>query len=114
MNADAPETRSESAPGVSVVVPVRNEADNIGPLIAEIRAALAADGPYEIVYVDDGSDDATPDVLKRAAETCAELRVRRHPVPAGQSAAIRTGVGLRAGANLGYLHYTRESTWFPL
>jgi len=93
LNADAPETRSESAPGVSVVVPVRNEADNIGPLIAEIRAALAADGPYEIVYVDDGSDDATPDVLKRAAETCAELRVRRHAAPAGQSAAIRTGVG---------------------
>ncbi len=29
-------------------------------------------------------------------------------------APIRTGVGLRAGANLGYLHYTREPTWFPL
>ena len=29
-------------------------------------------------------------------------------------APIRTGVGLRAGASLGYLHYTRESSWFPL
>jgi dolichol-phosphate mannosyltransferase len=74
-------------------VPVRNEADNIAPLIAEIRAALAACGPYEIVYVDDASDDATPEALRRAADTCVELRVCRHAAQAGQSAAIRTGVG---------------------
>ncbi|NQV84978.1 MAG: glycosyltransferase family 2 protein [Rhodospirillales bacterium] len=96
MNADAPDTGSQSgpdlAPGVSVVVPVRNEADNIAPLIAEIRAALAGHAPFEIVYVDDGSNDATPDALKREAETCAELHVCRHAVSAGQSAAIRTGV----------------------
>ena len=96
MNADAPDTGSpsgsDSRPGVSVVVPVRNEADNIAPLIAEIRAALADHGPFEIVYVDDGSTDATPEILAREAGTCTELRACHHAASAGQSAAIRTGV----------------------
>jgi dolichol-phosphate mannosyltransferase len=80
-------------PQYSVVVPVRNEADNIAPLIAEIRAAMTAVGAvYEIVYVDDGSDDATAEVLRQQARDCPELRVVRHARPAGQSAAIITGV----------------------
>ena len=45
-------------PAVSVVVPVRNEAGNIGPLVAEIETALAAQN-FEIVYINDGSTDAT-------------------------------------------------------
>ena len=96
MIADTPETGPKPLPGVSIVVPVRNEAENIAPLITEIQAALAVSsawGPFEIVYVDDGSDDATPDALKSEAETCPELVVVRHGAPAGQSAAIRTGVG---------------------
>ena len=44
---------------VSIVVPVRNEADNITPLIAEIAAALDGRWAYEIIYVNDGSTDAT-------------------------------------------------------
>jgi dolichol-phosphate mannosyltransferase len=95
LNADTPETGPKPLPGVSIVVPVLNEADNIAPLIAEIRAALATSpawGPYEIIYVDDGSDDATPEALNGEAETCPELVVVRHGARAGQSAAIRTGV----------------------
>ncbi len=88
-----PAQSPEAPPVYSVVVPVRNEADNIAPLIAEIRAAMtAAEGPYEIVYVDDGSDDATADALLAEARDCPELRVVRHARPAGQSAAIITGV----------------------
>ena len=45
-------------PAISVVVPVRNEAGNIAPLVAEIAAALQGRA-FEIVYVDDGSQDAT-------------------------------------------------------
>jgi len=81
-----------SVPDYSVVVPVQNEAGNIEPLIAEIRARMAENKPYEIVYVDDGSDDETPGTLRRLASVCLELRVIRHRVPAGQSAAIMTGV----------------------
>jgi len=69
---------------------VRNEAANIAPLIAEIRAALAAI-PHEIVYVDDGSTDDTPSIL-RAEAAAAALTLRRHRAGCGQSAAIITGI----------------------
>jgi dolichol-phosphate mannosyltransferase len=78
------------SPLISVVVPVRNEAPNIAPLIGEIRAALA-DLPYEIIYVDDGSTDDSAAVLARAASEAPLVR-RRHAVSCGQSAAIVTGV----------------------
>ena len=83
---------NESVPTVSVVVPVRNEAGNIAPLVAEIAAALANRWSFEVVYVDDGSTDAS------AAEFAALMRERsflrhvRHATSCGQSAAIRTGV----------------------
>lgn len=77
---------------VSVVVPVKNEAENIAPLVSEIRAALA-DGPaYEIVYVDDGSTDETPSRLIELAKAAPELRIVTHVASCGQSAAVRTGV----------------------
>jgi dolichol-phosphate mannosyltransferase len=79
------------APLLAVVVPVRNEAENIGPLVAEISAALAGIA-HEIIYVDDGSTDATADVLARLASTVPTLRLLRHAVSCGQSAAIVTGV----------------------
>src|ERR1700680_1308712 len=82
----------DSTPEFSVVVPVRNEEENILPLITEIRAALDGAADYEIVYVDDGSSDATPQRLAEAAQSCARLRVFRHREACGQSAAIRTGV----------------------
>ena len=78
-------------PTVSVVVPVRNEAGNIAPLVAEIEAALTGRS-FEIVYVNDGSSDATAaDLLLLAAER-PYLRQIRHVTSCGQSAAIRTGV----------------------
>ncbi len=77
---------------LSVVVPVRNEADNIRPLIEEIRAALSDRLAFEIVYVDDGSDDQTDARLREMAAECPELRVLRHAASCGQSTAVRTGV----------------------
>ncbi len=82
-------------PLVSVVVPVRNEAANIAPLITEIRAALAGVA-HEIVYVDDGSDDDTAGML-RAAASDAPLTVLRHRAGCGQSTAIITGVRAARG-----------------
>ncbi|MBV9813760.1 MAG: glycosyltransferase family 2 protein [Acetobacteraceae bacterium] len=89
----APPTRPTD-PLLSVVVPVRNEAENIAPLVAEIGAALAG-LPHEIVYVDDGSTDATA-----AALAAAEPPVRwlRHRTSCGQSAAIATGIRAARGA----------------
>lgn len=82
---------------LSVVVPVRNEADNIRPLVAEIRAALDGVTAYEILYVNDGSTDATPQVLHGLRAECPQLRVIHHAASCGQSAAVRTGVSHARG-----------------
>jgi dolichol-phosphate mannosyltransferase len=82
---------------LSVIVPVRNEAENIAPLVAEIGAALDGVAAYEIVYVDDGSTDATAAELARAAANFPHLRIVRHGSSCGQSAAIRTGVKAALG-----------------
>jgi dolichol-phosphate mannosyltransferase len=81
-------------PQISVVVPARDEADNVDPLLADIRAALDGLVDYEVVFVDDGSEDATPEKLREAAYAFPRLRSVRHRFPCGQSAAIWTGVRL--------------------
>ena len=73
-------------------MPVRNEADNIAPLAAEIAAALDGQWNYEIIYVNDGSTDATAERLKAVMAERKNLRQLRHAVSAGQSAAVRSGV----------------------
>jgi len=77
---------------LSVVVPVKNEADNIEPLIREILAALVDLKAFEIIYVDDGSSDGTLDELTRLAGMTPQLKVIRHEESCGQSTAITTGV----------------------
>ena len=77
---------------LSVVIPVRNEAPNIAPLVAEIRAALDGALDYEIVYVDDGSSDDTAAAIGNLARAFPRLRVVRHARSFGQSAAVRSGV----------------------
>jgi dolichol-phosphate mannosyltransferase len=79
-------------PRVSVVVPVRNEAGNVAPLLDEIAAALIPLAPFEVVYVDDGSTDATARELAAARGARPWLQVLRHAEGCGQSAAVRTGV----------------------
>jgi len=83
---------------VSIVVPVRNEADNIAPLVAEIAAALDGQWNYEIIYVNDGSTDATAERLKAVMAERSNLRQLRHAVSSGQSAAVRSGVRAARGA----------------
>ncbi|HLH97835.1 MAG TPA: glycosyltransferase family 2 protein [Xanthobacteraceae bacterium] len=83
---------SQERPTVSIVVPVRNEAGNVAPLIEEIAAAVAPIGDFEIVYVDDGSSDATGEELRASLRLHPWLRVISHACSCGQSAAVRTGV----------------------
>jgi dolichol-phosphate mannosyltransferase len=88
---------TNTPPAVSAVVPVRNEAGNIAPLVAEIAAALqgALQGrAFEIVYVNDGSGDATEQELRGLMAQHPWLRQIVHKQSCGQSAAIRTGVAM--------------------
>ena len=83
---------ADYAGSLSVVVPVRNEAENVLPLIEEIHAALEGRADFEVVYVDDGSTDDTPQRLAEAGRRFERLRVLRHTRSCGQSTAIATGV----------------------
>ncbi len=87
---------SDAIPEISVVVPVRDEAENIDTLLAEIHAALGARA-FEVIYVDDGSGDATPAKLRAAGKLYPTLRVLRHRRSAGQSAGLVTGIRAARG-----------------
>lgn len=82
----------DGRPRFSVVAPMLNEAGSIRPMAEEIAAACDPIGPFEAIFVNDGSTDDT-------AATIAEMRARyrwlrevRHARPCGQSAAVRSGV----------------------
>lgn len=88
-----------SVPDLSLVVPVFNEEENLPPLAAEIRTALDAEGiSYEVLFVDDGSTDASPAVLRALAAADPRLRVVRLGRNAGQSAALEAGFRHARGA----------------
>ena len=80
-------------PTFSVILPIYNERDNVGPLIREIVAALGPLGKaFEILAVDDCSRDDGLAVLRNLQKDCAELRILRHTRNSGQSAAFATGL----------------------
>lgn len=79
-------------PAISVVIPCRNEAQNLAFLLGEVDAALAGRS-YEVLVIDDGSTDDTGNVLaQRIANGDGRVRHVRHDRSAGQSAAVRSGV----------------------
>ena len=82
---------------ISVVVPVKDEAANVGPLAREIAAALGTEKAHEIIFVDDGSNDGTPEALAALKHDIPALRVLRHSRNLGQSRSIWTGVQAARG-----------------
>jgi glycosyltransferase involved in cell wall biosynthesis len=77
---------------VSILVPAKDEAENL-PLFMEQAAAMLAAAPFhgEIVVIDDGSDDETPRVLAELEQQYAFLRSVRHRARRGIADALRTG-----------------------
>ena len=80
---------------LSVVIPVYNEAENVLPLLDEVRRAVSGLGPAEVIFVDDASSDDTVAVLRPHLVDLAAggpaVRLVRHLRRSGQSAAVRTG-----------------------
>lgn len=77
---------------LSVVIPAKNESENIITLVEDIDRALAAHAPFEIIVVDDCSTDNSVAVLRARAQIMPHLRVVRHDRSGGQSAAVHSGV----------------------
>jgi glycosyltransferase involved in cell wall biosynthesis len=88
-------------PGLSVVVPIFNERDNVAPLHSALTHALQLLGrSYEIVLVDDGSDDGTRDVLRQLAAADPRLRLVLFRRNYGQTAAMAAGFRLALGRTI--------------
>ena len=87
---------AEAPPDVSVIVPARNAAATIGAMLAAL-ARQDFDGTYEVIVVDDASDDATPAVAESTS-----ARVIRHDAPTGPARARNTGAATAAGAVLAF------------
>lgn len=84
-------------PAISVVIPVKDEASNVGPLAREIAAALAGEPGHEMLFIDDGSSDGTDRALAALKSEIPNLRVLRHSRNLGQSRGIRSGVRAARG-----------------
>ena len=86
---------SITAPAVSVVVPIFNEAENLPILQSELRATLGG-LDHEIIFVDDGSTDGSADKI----ELSAQIRLLRFEKNAGQSAALYSGIKAARGQTI--------------
>jgi glycosyltransferase involved in cell wall biosynthesis len=79
------------APAVSLVVAVKNEAENVAPLTDEIAAAMNGRWSFELVFVNDGSTDDTGVILRRLMAERPWVRQINHAATCGKAAAVRTG-----------------------
>src|SRR6185503_17262568 len=80
-----------AGPEISIVLPAHNEAGNITPIAAAIARAVALEGAYEIVFVDDGSTDGTLAAIRGAARDPA-IRYLSFTRNFGHQAALRAGL----------------------
>lgn len=84
-----PDPATPARPRLSVVIAVYNEAENVAAVLDELMTALAGVAPFEVVFVDDGSTDATAGQITALAHPA--IRLLRHDRRCGKTAALRTG-----------------------
>lgn len=86
------------SPTLSLIVPLHNERPNLPALIRQCACALDTTGQaWEMILVDDGSDDGSWEYLQTAQQAEPRLRVWRHPAKRGKTAAYRTGFAAAKG-----------------
>ena len=79
-------------PDYSIVLPAYNEAPNVAPMLAALREVMTPLGRFEIVYIDDGSNDGTVDALRQAAAADPTVRYLSFTRNFGHEAALRAGL----------------------
>ncbi|MBO44884.1 MAG: dolichol-phosphate mannosyltransferase [Rhodospirillaceae bacterium] len=89
---DRPKKAESETPEISVVIPMKEEMENVKPLLSEIESALTGECNFEILCIDDGSQDDTLATLVEAKKQHTALRVLHHAKCCGQSTATLTGV----------------------
>ena len=88
---------------ISIVIPVYNEEKNLPALQKELDSAMKEVGAYEVVYIDDGSTDGSPDVLSRIKSHHPEVKVIEFTRHFGQTEAMQAGIDHAAGDILVFL-----------
>ena len=91
-----------TAPKLSVVIPVHNEAGNIGPLLVETLSAFGSE-PIDVVVVDDQSVDGSLEEILRIKAAISQIRLIRHQHRSGKSRALMTGFAAAHGVWIGTL-----------
>jgi dolichol-phosphate mannosyltransferase len=81
----------KAVPTYAVVIPLLNEVESVDGLLMELCATLPPQPSFEVIIVDDGSDDGTAAALAVWQQRAPSLQVLRHVCKAGKSAALRTG-----------------------
>lgn len=83
---------------LSVLIPARNEEQNIGKCLAEVRSTLVKERiPYEIIVVNDNSTDGTADIIIENMKIDSSLQLVNRTLPGGFGRAIRSGLSVVQG-----------------
>jgi dolichyl-phosphate beta-glucosyltransferase len=89
------------APRLSIVIPAYNEERRLGPSLGRVRAYVRKRRlSAEVLVVDDGSSDATAQVVRQAAKAWPALRLLKLPRNLGKGAAVRAGVLAARGGRI--------------
>lgn len=105
MNESPPDPKHTEAPFFSVIIPVYNRSEVVSAAISSVLAQTFSD--FEIIVIDDGSTDATPD---RLADFGERIRVFRQ-TNAGGGPARQLGISKARGTYIAFLD--SDDTWFP-
>ncbi|MBN2011186.1 glycosyltransferase [candidate division KSB1 bacterium] len=90
--------RDNTIPQISIVIPLYNEAESLVELHTQIVNVMQSiNATYEIIFIDDGSNDSSFDVLKQLYETSRQIRIFQFRKNFGKSAALATGFAKASG-----------------